>query len=78
MDHVFCSGLEYSLTECETANNTRRTTHSEDVAVICQPGEVYYKGECRNSNVKQKVNEKILVCKTWYNELACIIIPLFF
>ena len=39
LNYVLCSGKEYSLTDCETANHTRRTTHSEDVGVICQPGE---------------------------------------
>ena len=39
LNYILCSGREYSLTDCETANNTRLTTHSEDVGVICQPGE---------------------------------------
>ena len=39
LDYVYCSGTEYNLTDCETANHTRLTTHAQDVGVSCQPGE---------------------------------------
>lgn len=38
-DYVLCSRIKYDLTDCETTNDTRLTGHSEDVGVICQPGE---------------------------------------
>ena len=31
-----CSGTEYNLTDCETGNRTRLSSHSEDVGVKCQ------------------------------------------
>ena len=38
LDHVQCSGTEYNLTECETANNMRKEiSHSQDVGVKCEP-----------------------------------------
>ena len=39
LDYVHCSKTEYHLTDCETANHTRLTTHAQDVGVSCQPGE---------------------------------------
>ena len=39
LDYVQCSGTEYKVTECKTANNTLQTAHSHDVGVKCQPGE---------------------------------------
>ena len=36
LDYVLCSGTEYNLTDCETGNRTRLSSHSEDVGVKCQ------------------------------------------
>ena len=36
LDYVVCSGTEYSLTDCQTRNKTRQSSHSEDVGVKCQ------------------------------------------
>ena len=38
IDYVQCSSVKYHLQDCETANNTRLTTHAEDVGVSRQPG----------------------------------------
>ena len=36
LDYVVCSGTEYDLTDCQTGNGTRQSSHSEDVGVKCQ------------------------------------------
>ena len=41
LDSVQCSGLEYSLTDCETMNSGIESSHSLDVGVKCEPG-MYY------------------------------------
>lgn len=41
LDEVTCIGTEYNLTECQTSNNSRQTSHSDDVGVQCQPGTHY-------------------------------------
>lgn len=38
IDHIMCSGIEYSLTECEIRNRTRQTDHGQDVGVKCNTG----------------------------------------
>ena len=38
LDSVQCSGLENTLTECDTGLNETSTNHSLDVGVKCQPG----------------------------------------
>ena len=40
LDSVQCTGSEYSLTDCEIEESGRRTTHSLDVGVKCQPGTI--------------------------------------
>ena len=36
LDYVVCSGTEYDLMDCQTGNETRQSSHSEDVGVKCQ------------------------------------------
>ena len=36
LDSVVCSGTEYNLTDCQTGNKTRHSSHSQDVGVKCQ------------------------------------------
>ena len=36
LDYVVCSGTEYDLVDCQTGNETRQSSHSEDVGVKCQ------------------------------------------
>jgi hypothetical protein len=43
LDSVQCTGSEYSLTDCEIEDSGRRTTHSLDVGVKCQPAEGSYR-----------------------------------
>ena len=38
LNYIRCYGTEYNLTECETASNTGLISHSEEVGVMCQPG----------------------------------------
>ena len=40
LDYVVCSGTEYNLTDCETGEKTRQSSHSEDVGVKCQTGKL--------------------------------------
>ena len=40
LDYVVCSGTEYSLTDCQTGNETRQSSHSEDVGVKCQTSKI--------------------------------------
>ena len=40
LDYVLCSGTEYKLTDCETGNRTRLSSHSEDVGVKCQTSKI--------------------------------------
>ena len=41
LDSVQCSGLEYSLTDCDTMNSGIESSHSLGVGVKCEPG-MYY------------------------------------
>ena len=43
LDSVQCSGLEYSLTDCETMNSGIESSHSLGVGVKCEPGMYYIK-----------------------------------
>ena len=52
--YVHCYGTEYNLTDCETANNTRETTHSEDVGVQCQPGSSIHNVNSMHISIVQK------------------------
>ena len=36
LDYVVCSGTEYNVTDCQTGNKTRQSSHSEDVGVKCE------------------------------------------
>ena len=36
LDYVVCSGTEYNVTDCQIQNETRQSSHSEDVGVKCQ------------------------------------------
>ena len=36
LDYVVCSGTEFDLVDCEIRDNTRQSSHSEDVGVKCQ------------------------------------------
>ena len=38
LNYIRCYGTEYNLTECETANNTGLISPSQEVGVMCQPG----------------------------------------
>ena len=38
LNSIRCYGTEYNLTECETANDTGLISHSQEVGVMCQPG----------------------------------------
>ena len=43
LDYVVCSGTEYNLTDCQTGNETRQSSHSEDVGVKCQTSNYNYR-----------------------------------
>ena len=42
LDYVVCSGTEYNFTDCVIRDNTRQSSHSEDVGVKCQTSKGTY------------------------------------
>ena len=54
-DHVLCSGSEYNLTDCETGNGTRQSSHEEDVGVKCNTSMVFH------FYIKQNVRQSLYI-----------------